>query len=231
VTRRGATESWADPTGPWRGWEPGDLAAALRAGADSWWVAGGWALDLFLGGRSRTHRDLDLSCFRSDFDAFRSALSGWEFYAASNGQLSLVAPDSNVPSEVHGIWCRPSGDRTWHFEILLEDRQGSDWCFRRDPSIRLPIDRLYWFSDEGVKVLRPEIQLLYKAKDVRPHDQADFDRVVPLLDRLDLSWLETALARVYPGHAWLTVLESIGDETEVASDNTFEARRDVREQQ
>jgi hypothetical protein len=41
--------------------------AALLAGIDSpWWIAGGWALDLFIGDQTRAHEDLDVGILRRD---------------------------------------------------------------------------------------------------------------------------------------------------------------------
>ncbi len=54
--------------------------------------------------------------------------------------------------------------------------------------------------------LVPEIVLLFKAKHVRPKDQADFDGVLPLLDPDAAGWLRRMLARVHPGHAWIGAL-------------------------
>jgi len=42
-------------------------AAAAMAGLPRpWWVAGGWALDLFLGRRTRPHADLEISVLAAD---------------------------------------------------------------------------------------------------------------------------------------------------------------------
>ena len=42
-------------------------------------------------------------------------------------------------------------------------------------------------------------KLIYKAKAVRPKDQADFAATVPLLDAAARRWLADALARAHPG--------------------------------
>ncbi|HEU5381681.1 MAG TPA: hypothetical protein VFV38_40190 [Ktedonobacteraceae bacterium] len=59
---------------------------------------------------------------------------------------------------------------------------------------------------DGIPYLAPEIQLLYKAKDLRPKDEADFTRVLPALDGKRRQWLAQSLALVHPGHVWLTKL-------------------------
>ncbi|HEV2736058.1 MAG TPA: hypothetical protein VGV85_14520, partial [Longimicrobiaceae bacterium] len=56
------------PPGP-DGFPPPHLdavAAAMRGFGAPWCVAGGWALDLFLGRATRPHADVDLALFRDD---------------------------------------------------------------------------------------------------------------------------------------------------------------------
>ncbi len=51
----------------------------------------------------------------------------------------------------------------------------------------------------GVPYLAPELQLLFKSKDVRPKDQADADQVVPHLSGGGLALLK---AQLRPDHPW-----------------------------
>jgi hypothetical protein len=62
-----------------------------------------------------------------------------------------------------------------------------------------------------VPYLVPEIVLLFKAKHDRPKDHADFAGIVPLLDPTQRAWLAAAaLARVDPGHCWISDLRGPG---------------------
>ena len=66
-------------------WEPiaiEELPNVLRDLEAPWWIAGGWALDLFLGRVTRAHNDVEIADFRADVDAVRVALPGWEFFVA-----------------------------------------------------------------------------------------------------------------------------------------------------
>ncbi|MGH9027589.1 MAG: nucleotidyltransferase domain-containing protein, partial [Acidimicrobiia bacterium] len=42
----------------WEPLRPTDLRGLLADLRATWWIAGGWALDLFLGRQTRTHEDL-----------------------------------------------------------------------------------------------------------------------------------------------------------------------------
>jgi hypothetical protein len=71
-------------------------------------------------------------------------------------------------------------------------RVRSAWA---SPARRLaPADRRY---------LAPELQLLYKSKDVRPKDQVDAEEVIPSLSDERAARLRGALA---PDHAWQVLL-------------------------
>ncbi len=52
--------------------------------------------------------------------------------------------------------------------------------------------------------------LLFKAKHARLKDDADFARLLPLLDRDRRAWLRTVLTDVHPQHRWLDRLWYIG---------------------
>uniref|UniRef100_A0AB33JUW1 Uncharacterized protein n=1 Tax=Kitasatospora sp. CMC57 TaxID=3231513 RepID=A0AB33JUW1_9ACTN len=61
-------------------------------------------------------------------------------------------------------------------------------------------------SSTGIPYLTPDVQLFYKAKNIREKDQLDFDRVLPHLDVGQRAWLAGALELVFPGHVWLSRL-------------------------
>ena len=54
--------------------------------------------------------------------------------------------------------------------------------------------------------LRPEIQLLLKARGLRPKDQRDYEATLPLLKRNSRVWLRESLQLVQPGHPWVAAL-------------------------
>ncbi|HSJ95924.1 MAG TPA: hypothetical protein VLC53_02560 [Myxococcota bacterium] len=92
-------------------------------------------------------------------------------------------------------------------EILLEERSAREWVFRRNGFIRLPIERLMLETGDGIPFLRPEVQLLYKAKGARAKDDADLDSVLPTLEPSARAWLRAALVRAHPGHPWIARME------------------------
>jgi len=107
-------------------WEPTHPRAApvLLAGLTCpWWIAGGWALDLFMGRESRPHQDLDVGILRRDLPRVIEALPEWEFFAARDGTLRRLEDRAPEP-KVNSLWCRPQGASRWVLEMLLDDCDG-----------------------------------------------------------------------------------------------------------
>jgi Aminoglycoside-2''-adenylyltransferase len=189
----------------WRSVGPAEVRDWLAPISEPWWIAGGWALDLFLGEVSRPHGDIDVGIFRGDAPKICATLSAWEFFEAQAGSLTRLEPDTAPRRAVHSLWARRRGERVWAFELML-DEGGRDWTFRRNSGIRRPLESAIHRSSEGIPYLAPEIQLLYKAKEFRARDQADLERVVGRLHQDARIWLKTSIAGMYPHHPWLSAL-------------------------
>jgi uncharacterized protein (DUF952 family) len=188
-------------------------AAEVMAGfAGRWWVAGGWALDLFLGRKTRPHADLEISVLAGDQSALFEHLRGWDLRLAAPG-ASLPAWDgATIVPPFHQVWARRgparaaspeqfAGDPTM-VGFLLEQGTTDRWVFRRHPAITRSLERFGTRTGDGVGFVRPEVALLFKAKATRFKDQRDFDRVLPHLDRAARWWLASALEQAHTGHRW-----------------------------
>lgn len=181
-----------------------DALASLRA---PWAVAGGWALDLALGRVTRPHADVDVAVFRDDQAALRPALPGWRFSVAVSGALVPWEDDARLELPVHEVHARPPAGRAGPaVELLLNEREGADWVYRRDPAVRRLLERVLLAGPAGVRVLAPEVVLLYKSRAPRSADEQDFRTALPHLDAGARAWLRDALLRATPDHPWAAAL-------------------------
>ncbi|MBN2081200.1 hypothetical protein JW859_03220 [bacterium] len=174
-----------------------------------WAIAGGWAIDLFLGVQTREHEDIELAVFRSDQGDLRQHLVGWNPTYIIPGDKPRELPwpmQENLALPIHEIHTRPPQRDLADMEFLLNETDGADWIFRRDPRVRLPLGAAIMRGDGGVPYLAPEIVLLYKAKHPRAVDEQDFQAALPMLDDVRRQWLGAALNTVHPGHPWLAAL-------------------------
>jgi hypothetical protein len=191
---------------------PADGACLFHTLQPPWWVAGGWAIDLFLGKPTRPHVDLDVAALRTDQLAIQHYLRtrGWDLQMVVEPGVLRPWPDGEVlDASRHAVWCRPRPDAPWAFELLLNDAEGGTWLFRRDHRLRLPLNAMGRRSLTRIPYLIPEVVLLYKAKARRPTDETDLRMVLPHLSLPSRRWLSAAIARVHPGHPWCAMLDSI----------------------
>src|SRR5262245_48195731 len=76
-----------------------------------WWVAGGWAIDLWLWRMTREHSDLEISIWREDQLALREHWAGWEWFtprekewvARRDPRVRVAAAGLIVRSERWGV--------------------------------------------------------------------------------------------------------------------------------
>jgi hypothetical protein len=191
---------------PWKALSVAEVAALLDGLPIRWWVAGGWAIDLFVGAPTRDHDDLDVAVLRPDQLAVQSHLDGWDLRVAHHGRLTPWAPGRPLAPDEHGIWARPDPASPWRLELLIDEVVGGRWAYRRNPAVRLPLERLGRRTATGVPYLRPEVVLLYKSRQPREPDECDARVAVPRLSAPERAWLAAAIAADTPDHHWLAML-------------------------
>ena len=190
-------------------WSPlsvDEVSRLLEPMRRPWWVAGGWAIDLFLGRQTRPHADLDIAMLRGDELALPQALGGWDIRIAHDGEL-IPWNDAPLAREHHQFWLRSTPDGPWQFEVLFEEHDGEIWRYRRDHAVTRALSRFGRRTVDGVPCVAPEIALLYKAKghDIE-RNAADFVSAHAALDADAREWLRDALNIAHPGHPWLREL-------------------------
>ncbi|MDX3095400.1 hypothetical protein PV703_14690 [Streptomyces sp. ME01-24h] len=186
-------------------WTPSEVARRLAGIGTPWYVAAGWALDLFRGRRTRAHGDIEIAVPAAGFPEVRDRFPGYVFDAAGSGRIWEDATPE-VLAAVHQTWLRDPATGDYLLDVFREPHDGDTWICRRDEGIRLPYSDVIRHTRDGIPYLAPELVLLFKAKHVRRKDQTDFDATVPLMTPAQRETLTGLLARVHPGHPWLTGL-------------------------
>jgi hypothetical protein len=184
----------SDDLGRWEPLSPPEVVELLAGVAAPWWIAGGWAIDLFIGRTTRAHHDVDIGILRRDQSVLHVALPAWDLQCADPpGTLRPWPPGEMLPVGIHDIWARPSPDAAWQVQFMLNEADGDDWVYRRDPRVRRPLDQVIRRSADGIPYMAPEVQLLFKSRSPRPRDDADLAIALPLLDEVAREWLEAAI--------------------------------------
>jgi hypothetical protein len=187
----------------WDAWRPADVARLLAGVRTPWWVAAGWAIELWRGEPTRPHKDIEVCVPRQDWPEVRERVAGHDLWYAEGHDLRRLAPGTEVPEPHRQVWVRDRESGVWRVDIHLDPGDREEWVSHRDPRLRRPLAEAVATTPDGIPYLRPEIVLLLKAKQTRPKDEVDFDASLPLLDPAARRWLAAGLALLHPDHRWM----------------------------
>ena len=201
---RAEDERWVDLYGPW---QPLDLAGAVEffEGFDRpWWLVGGWSIEAFTG-IAREHEDIDVSMLACDVPAFREFVRDrWHLWSIVDGRLGPMTDDRpDLPARDAQIWVRRNALSPWVMDVPVTPDVDGRWQNKRLPDHVAPLDDVTWVTDDGVRVLAPEIALLFKARLDRTKDRRDLARALPLLGDDQRAWLRAGVRWLWPEHQWL----------------------------
>jgi hypothetical protein len=191
---------------PWEPITPADIAELFRGLSVSWWIAGGTAIELFLGRPMRRHYDLDVAILRPDQLALRRHLAGWDMCVAYPDRRLERWDGCALELPTERLWVRPRPGAPWWFDGHLEEVRDDRWVYRGDERISLPLSRLGRKTDHGLPFLAPELALFYMLINPMPKAKADFQAARPHLTIECRAWLRGALALAVPGHPVLPLL-------------------------
>lgn len=181
----------------------------LRAFPVPWYVASGWAIDLFLERVTRCHYDVDVVVAREDQLLLQQYLAerDWHFATYLKGKVGPWPLHMRLELPRHQVHAHK---QEVMIDILFTDMAHGVWRYRRDPSIIQTVERITQTTADGVQFLAPELVLLFKSTNTgqrsRPQDQADFATVSPHLTSVQRAWLRWALLATEPQHPWITLL-------------------------
>jgi hypothetical protein len=196
-----------------------------------WALCGGWAVDACLGRVTREHGDVDVAIF--DQQALFQHLAAWQLIAHEEGKENQGVADLwdgrplVLPAHAHGRSPEETGplperfdeagnrivfpeDGFW-FDAPFCERLDADWVLNREPRVVLPLTECIRQSAWDLPTVAPDVILFFKAtlyvgtkNHLRPHDEADFLALLPLLTEGRREWLREAISGVYDGdHPWV----------------------------
>ena len=172
--------------------------------SEPWFVVGGWAIDLFLGHKTREHHDVDVGIFRKSQLTLQELLlnDGWRLEWMQKGVGHPWKKGEYLELPIHEIWGFRSGP---NIEILLNESDENNWQYRRDTSVYLPFEQAILVRD-GIPYLAPEATLMFKSRNIREVDTQDFKAVLPHISTQQKSWLKASLLSQDLQHPWLANL-------------------------
>ncbi len=118
-----------------------------------WFVAGGWALDLYLGRKSREHEDVDVAIFRSDQLAMQDYLTGWHLQKVRERKLEEWRPGEWLALPIHEIHVRREVGDPKKLEILLDQRDANIWRYRKNLQVTRPVEKMAMHTASAYPIL------------------------------------------------------------------------------
>lgn len=170
-----------------------------------WCIAGGYAIELFVGKSFRQHGDIDIFLFREDQLEIQRHFQDWDMQRAALPGLKVWEKGEFLQGKIRDIWVREKPGSPWRFQLMLNDQRDGEWIFKRNPAIRGTLEQLILYTPTAIPYLAPEIQLLYKAKsEILEKDRLDAEQAIPLMSTKQLLLLKEWLCIQFPeGHDWL----------------------------
>lgn len=187
----------------WEPWSPREVVRRMSRVAAPWYIAAGWALELFTADAARAHSDLEIAVPAARFGEVAAEFPGFQWDVVGDGRI-WPFPDQSAGH--HQTWLRDPATGRYRIDVFREPHVGGLWVCRRNPSITLSYDEVICRTSEGIPYATPEVALLFKAKNVREKDEADFQRVLPRMNQTQRTRLLDWLCRVHPGHRWINPL-------------------------
>ncbi|MFD0675187.1 nucleotidyltransferase domain-containing protein [Cohnella sp. GCM10027633] len=173
----------------------------------SWFIAGGWTIDLAVNEITRTHKDMDICIFREDVPYVITYFSEWDIQVAIPGEHRLEA-FKNLSDLDPPRYCLHLFKGNEFLEILVTERIEEKVIFRKNRSIKMDI---YDFAkgNHTRPYVNPVWQLLFKSLSTREEDEHDFkiymDRVN---DDSSKKWLLQNIIEAKGNKNWISKLES-----------------------
>ena len=174
-----------------------------------YWIAGGWALDLFADRVRRPHTDVDVLVLARDLDLVAATFTDPRPLVENpnTGDLRPWEPGERL-TPGPDVLAFPDDLFTTPVRLILAASDGDDWVYHRGRgTLHKPLDDITLTRD-GIPYLTPEIVLLFKSRSDRPKDTTDFTDVADLLSPPHRTWLHDHIAPRYPNHHWLPTLTS-----------------------
>lgn len=182
-------------------WEPLTLRQVSDLmGSLTWWVVGGWALEL-ASGVNRPHHDIDIAIPRSELGRIAAHLSDHHLWATQGGGLTPYRLLDPFPDDHEQLWVRRNAQSPWIIDLLLQPVDGTDWVFKKDHRVRVPMAEAVLTTD-GIPHLAPQLALLHKAHLCRPQDDEDLTATLPTLTGEQRRWLRDTVQLAVPESPW-----------------------------
>ena len=173
----------------------------------SWYIAGGWTIDIAVNEITRAHKDMDICVYREDVPYVITYFSDWDIQVAIPGEHRLE-PFVNISDLNPPRYCLHLFKENEFLEILVTERIDEKVIFRKNRSISIDV---YDFAkgNHTRPYVNPVWQLLFKSLNTREEDEHDFKIYMDRMnDVSSKKWLLQSIIEAKGNKDWISKLES-----------------------
>lgn len=153
-----------------------------------WAVCGGGAIDLFVGRKTRNHKDLDIAALWENREKIIDYMidKNWQVFEPDGGKLRRITTTENDLRTSDNIWCLSENNINYSVRHLYDDYydiacntdnqinldfveflfnrvKGGQYEYKRNTSIKLAAKNAVLTNKNNIPFLAPELILLYKS--------------------------------------------------------------------
>jgi hypothetical protein len=143
-----------------------------------WFVAGGWAIDLFLARVTRPHSDIEISVYRRDQIKLRQLFTKrtppetWRLEKAISTETGGTWVDwpagEHTVLPIHQIRATCAASPPWELEFFLNECDETHWLSRRHKGLRRPLADVAILSSAGIPICPPKSSFCSKPSTPAP---------------------------------------------------------------
>jgi hypothetical protein len=127
-----------------------------------WFIAGGWAIDLFLNQETRIHNDIEIGIYRKNqMQLYRYFGKHKKYYVDNKNHIGKHERrewnKEYLRLPIHELYVEYDD---LAIEVLLNEKDGSNWVYRRNEKIKLDENKVIHFTGDRIPYLCPEIVIL-----------------------------------------------------------------------
>lgn len=165
-----------------------------------YWIAGGWAIDLFVGTVTRGHGDVDVLVLDRDQDRLRELWLEGLLVRRHRDEVRDWPPGERLEPGPDLLELTDASVSPRKLELLIGMTRGDDWVWHRGKqTLHRPLASLGQVGPLGLPYVAPEVSLMTRARHRRDKDDHDFRVAVATMSAEQKRWL---LGCLLPDHPW-----------------------------
>lgn len=156
-----------------------------------WFVAGDWAIDLFLKRETRTHQGIEIGIYRKQqMKLYRHFEKNKKWYIDNTSRIGKVVKKEwnkeYLRLPIHDVYIAYDD---LEMKVVLHEKDEDHWLYTANPEIRLEESRAILVAENGIPYLCPEIVSLYKTRDMGDVDLEDIANALGKMNEAQRKWL------------------------------------------